>query len=312
MLAMSSGRKWFMGPKSGIRWSVNGWSSTRYIAQTFFFTSFQKTWHVHKQIIICFLFNCVSRTVQSRTCTDYMGTLFDRFRAEHPDVTIGRTTFFSLRPPYITKSSSLQSFGCLCQTHENTGLLLKSLNSLLETKVSVSPDTFYAKYPDEDSVNTILQELDCDLCPTVTIRQWQSIVCPEDGKKRTKVCASQVLPPLLRRKSLKIYPSFAPWACEGSIPCTQGSKKFSVSSYPYNSNGFCRKFQLLRRGPECPIQLLEPSICHLASCYCLFPWRGGWWLAKGNLCATCLLWTSTIHLWCCLLLNLYFSMTLKI
>ena len=33
--------------------------------------------------------------VQSCTCTDYMGSLLDRFRAENPDVTIGRTTFFS-------------------------------------------------------------------------------------------------------------------------------------------------------------------------------------------------------------------------
>ena len=132
--------------------------------------------------------------VQSRTCTDYMGTLFDQF---------GQTTFFSLLTPYITKSSSLQSFGCLCQTHENTGLLLKPLNSMVETKFSVSPDTFCAKYPDQDSVNTILQELDCDLCPTITIRQWQSILCPEDGKKRTKVCASQVSSSSFKDKVLK-------------------------------------------------------------------------------------------------------------
>ena len=146
--------------------------------------------------------------VQSRTCTDYMGTLFDRFRAEHPDVTIGRTTFFSLRPPHITKSSALQSFGCLCQTHENTGLLLKSLNSLVETKVSVSPDTFCAKYPEQDSVENILQELDCDVCPTVTIRQWQSILCPEDGKKRTKVCASQVPSATFKEKVLQNIATF--------------------------------------------------------------------------------------------------------
>ena len=121
-----------------------------------------------------------------------MGTLFDRFRAEHPDVTIGRTTFFSLRPPYITKSSSLQSFGCLCQTHENTGLLLKSLNSLVTTKVSVSPDTFCAKYTDEESVVALLQEVDSSVCPTVTIRQWQSIFVLRMEKKRTKVCSSQI------------------------------------------------------------------------------------------------------------------------
>ena len=41
--------------------------------------------------------------VQSRTCTDYMGTLFDRFRAEYPDVTIGRTTFFLPSSPLYNK-----------------------------------------------------------------------------------------------------------------------------------------------------------------------------------------------------------------
>ena len=61
----------------------------------------------------------------------------------------------------------------------NTGLLLKSLNSLVETKVSVSPDTFCTKYPNQDSVDNILQEL------------------------RTKVCAYKVTSTSCKEKVLK-------------------------------------------------------------------------------------------------------------
>ena len=81
-------------------------------------------------------------------------TLYQRFRPEHPLEQVGRTTFFNNRPAHILKSSSLQTFGCLCQTHENAGLMLKALRSVVPSTISVSPDTFCGDYPDAESVST--------------------------------------------------------------------------------------------------------------------------------------------------------------
>ena len=65
--------------------------------------------------------DCVSvnsELVQTRVSTDYMGTLYQGFRAEHPLEQVGRTTFFTNRPAHILKSSSLQTFGCPFQLLE--------------------------------------------------------------------------------------------------------------------------------------------------------------------------------------------------
>ena len=127
--------------------------------------------------------------VQTRVCTDYVGTLYNRFQAEYPLEKVGRSTFFSSRPAHILKSSSLQAFGCLCQTHENTSLLLKALKPLVPSQVSVSPDTFCDRFPDSASVSGLVAEeaerLPADhifapangLCGELCMLQWYT-ECP--------------------------------------------------------------------------------------------------------------------------------------
>ena len=131
--------------------------------------------------------DCVSvngELVQTRICTDYMGTLYQRFRAEHPLEQVGRTTFFTNRQAHILKSSSLQTFGCLCQTHENAGLMLKALRSVVPSTISVSPDTFCGDYPDAESVSTLVEQ--ADTTSEISFSEWQRVKCG-DGKQRTKI-----------------------------------------------------------------------------------------------------------------------------
>ena len=104
-----------------------------------------------------------SELVQTRVCTDYMGTLYQRFKAEHPLEQLGRTNFITNRPAHMLKFSLLQTFGCLCQTHENVGLMVKVLRSVVPSTISVSPDTFCGDYPDVESVSTLVEEADTTL-----------------------------------------------------------------------------------------------------------------------------------------------------
>ena len=115
--------------------------------------------------------------VQTRVCTDYMGTLYNRFKAEYPLEKVGRSTFFCSRPAHILKSSSLQAFGCLCQTHENTSLLLKALKPLVPSQVSVSPDTFCDRFPDNASMSGVVAEVDKEWFAEISFRQWQRVLC---------------------------------------------------------------------------------------------------------------------------------------
>ena len=124
--------------------------------------------------------DCVSvngELVQTRVCTDYTETLYQRFRAEHPLEQVGRTTFFG-------QSSSLQTFGCLCQTHENAGHMLKALRSVVPSTISVSPDTFCGDYPDAESVLTLMEH--ADTTSEISFSEWQCVKC-DNGKQWTKI-----------------------------------------------------------------------------------------------------------------------------
>ena len=106
------------------------------------------------------------------------------FFKKNPLEQVGRTTFFTNRPAHILKSSSLQTFGCLCQTHENAGLMLKTLRSVVPSTISVSPDTFCGDYPDAESVSTLVEQ--ADTTSEISFSEWQRVKCG-DGKQRTKI-----------------------------------------------------------------------------------------------------------------------------
>lgn len=49
-----------------------------------------------------------------RVLTDYIDNLYDKFRAENPEVKISRATFFRCRPSYILPVQFTAKRSCLC------------------------------------------------------------------------------------------------------------------------------------------------------------------------------------------------------
>ena len=75
-------------------------------------------------------------------------------------------------------------FWTFCQTHENAGLMLKALRSVVPSTISVSPDTFSGDYPDAESVLTLVEQ--ADTTSEISFSEWQRVKC-DDGKQRTKI-----------------------------------------------------------------------------------------------------------------------------
>ena len=64
--------------------------------------------------------------VQKRYLNDYMYNLQAKFRAEYPNLKIGKTAFCQRRPKYIISTSFTSRRTCLCQYHQNLSLKLRS------------------------------------------------------------------------------------------------------------------------------------------------------------------------------------------
>ncbi|CAF3467978.1 unnamed protein product [Rotaria sp. Silwood2] len=58
-----------------------------------------------------------------------------KFYNEYPNVKVGKSMFYSLKPRQVKISSPHET--CICQTHENMSLLLHALNNYLQKKSSV-------------------------------------------------------------------------------------------------------------------------------------------------------------------------------
>ena len=234
--------------------------------------------------------DCVSvngELVQTRVCTDYMGTLYQRFRAEHPLEQVGRTTFFTNRPAHILKSSSLQTFGCLCQTHENAGLMLKALRSVVPSTISVSPDTFCGDYPDAESVSTLVEQ--ADTTSEISFSQWQRVKC-DDGKQRTKIVVCKLPADDFLQKVTRVVEDFRDHAgrvntqyvelkkLKDSLPTTSlllqmdFAENFSCSSGPRNVQSSYWNPQTVTLHPIMVYyretvggELLRKSFCYMSS-----------------------------------------------
>lgn len=124
---------------------------------------------------------------QSRILNDYLMNLYDKFVAETPNIRICRAVFYRMRPKHILLTSFLKSSNCLCQIHQNTALLLKSLKKAVQSTVTLSPDTFIKKKATDESVREVLEEIDES---TVTLEAWKRITDPKDKKIKTKIVST--------------------------------------------------------------------------------------------------------------------------
>ena len=192
--------------------------------------------------------------VQTCVCMDYMVTLYTRFKAEYPLEKVGCSTFFSSRPAYILKSSSLQVFGCLCQTHENTSLLLKALKPLVTSQVSVSPDTFCDRFPESVSVSGMVAEVDKEVFAEVSFRQWQRVL--HEGRKMwTKIVVSKLPADDFLQKVTCVVEDFRNHA--GRVNTQYIKQKKLKDSLPTTSlllqMDFAENFACLQWYTECPV-----------------------------------------------------------
>lgn len=95
--------------------------------------------------------NCNGENVQKHYVNNYIHNLHSKFRAENPNIRVGKTAFAQRRLKYIIPTSFSSHCMCLCQHHQNMLLKLQALKAL-GVQVSTSPDVFIANYKDEDSV----------------------------------------------------------------------------------------------------------------------------------------------------------------
>ena len=152
--------------------------------------------------------NAGGEVKQTRVLNDYLYCLFNIFKAEHPNVKVGRTKFHQLLPAHIKKSSSLKNRNCLCQAHENTGQYIRALRTHLpdlpdQPKVPVSPDTFADRTTPED-MEELLGKLQVQ---KVKLSQWEQVVC-SDQKKRTKLVEREYVAEDFKtkmRKSISLF-----------------------------------------------------------------------------------------------------------
>ena len=152
--------------------------------------------------------DCVNAGGEVRqTCVlnDYLYCIFNIFKAEHPNVKVGRTKFHQLLLAHIKKSSCLKNRNCLCQAHENTGQYIRALRTHLpdQPKVPVSPDNFADRTTPED-MEELLGKLQVQ---KVKLSQWEQVVC-SDQKKRTKLVEREYVAEDFKtkmRKSISLF-----------------------------------------------------------------------------------------------------------
>ena len=124
--------------------------------------------------------NCNGEKVQKHYLNDYIHNLHAKFRAENPNIRVGKTAFAQRRPKYIIPTSFSSRRTCLCQHHQNMLLKLRAFKAL-GVQVSTSPDVFIGNYKDENAV----QELVDKLPARVNFSHWKRV--DVDGKKKMKI-----------------------------------------------------------------------------------------------------------------------------
>ena len=129
--------------------------------------------------------NCNGEKVQKHYLNDYIHNLHSKFRAENPNIRVGKTAFAQRRPKYIIPTSFSSRRTCLCQHHQNMSLKQRALKTL-GVQVSTSPDVFIANYKDENAVQELVNKLPAG----VNFSHWKRV--DEDGKKKMKILAVDI------------------------------------------------------------------------------------------------------------------------
>ena len=97
--------------------------------------------------------------VQKRVCTQYLYSLYEKYKIENLNTILGLTTFMKIRHDqckHIQVATYLEAQTCLCNKHQNTALLLKSMIKWCPNdEIPTCPDSFILKYTTEEFVNIV-------------------------------------------------------------------------------------------------------------------------------------------------------------
>ena len=123
--------------------------------------------------------NCNGEKVQKHDLNDYIHNLHAKFRAENPNIRVGKTAFAQRRPKYIIPTCLARATR-LCQHHQNMLLKLRTFKAL-GVQVSMSPDVFIGNYKDENAVQELVDKLPAH----VNFSHWKRV--DVEGKKKMKL-----------------------------------------------------------------------------------------------------------------------------
>ena len=73
------------------------------------------------------ILNGFKEKMQKRYIIMTVSECYELFKVDHTDIVVGKSKFFSLRPPYCLPISKTPANMCTCLYHENMELLLESL-----------------------------------------------------------------------------------------------------------------------------------------------------------------------------------------
>ncbi|CAF1545908.1 unnamed protein product, partial [Didymodactylos carnosus] len=79
---------------------------------------------------------------QKRILINNLRESYELFKEENKNVDLSRSAFADLRPPFVVPKAALTHRICVCKYHENTNLLLKSLEKCVTGKVCSCLKTF--------------------------------------------------------------------------------------------------------------------------------------------------------------------------
>ena len=156
--------------------------------------------------------------VQTRILNDYLYILYEKFLAENPQVKISKSSFYKLRPKHIRHSNCLKPNNCLCQKHENSTLLLRSLKKVLTEPLPPSPDVFVKSYQTEEAVKGLVDKV---TATEVTVQQWQRVLDARDGKRRVKVVSTDMPLSEFKDKFVQDFDKFAEHNARAKTQYTQ-------------------------------------------------------------------------------------------
>ena len=116
-------------------------------------------------------------THQTRTLTDYLRNLHQKFLSENPDIKLSLTSFARIRPHYIKLTAFITRSACLCTKHQNMALCVRALRNNYGVKIASNPEEFVKG----DDLQTVIES---ELPDAVKVSQWKRVPVEEKGRRK--------------------------------------------------------------------------------------------------------------------------------